>query len=270
MAGSNFPHNLRFLCSYKESISLVCRDLGINRSQFNRYLSGASSPRDSLMRKICDYFGVEHYEILLPAAEFESLIAIRGVSGNFRDRRLTECISHIIRSSDKRILEVQGTFFEYYYSFAKPGSVLRLLVRFEEHDGIVEFNRMVRIGAPGQSCQTLHRYSGIAVMFGDRIFMHDHQRDRTLDLTQTILYPDFSGQINVMTGMSLGVAANQQRTPCCARTYLERVSPLSTWRQNYRQCGLLDAKKGEVPQIILDAIDNSHSGPNHFTPYSMS
>ncbi len=270
MTETPFPNNLRFLCSYKESISQVCRDLDINRSQFNRYLSGASSPRASLLRKICDYFGVEHHEILLPEADFESLIAVRGVADGFRDQRISECFTRIVRSSDKRILELQGMFFEYYYSFAKPGSVLRLLIRFEEREGIVEFTRMTRIGAPGKSCQTLHRYSGIATMFGDRIFMHDHQRDRTLDMTQTILYPDFSGQVNVMTGMSLGVAANQQRTPCCARTYLERVSPYSTWRQNFRQCGLLDAKKGDVPQFILEAIDNSHSGPNHFMPYSMS
>lgn len=270
MVGMAFPNNLRFLCSYKESISHVCRDLGINRSQFNRYLSGTITPRASLMRKICDYFGVEHHEILLPEADFESLIAVRGVASGFHDQRVVDCVTRIVRSSDKRILDLQGTFFEYYNSFAKPGSVLRLLVRFEERDGIVEFTRMVRIGTPGESCQTLHRYSGIAMMFGDRIFMHDHQRDRTLDLTQTILYPDFSGQVNVMTGMSLGVAANQQRSPCCARTYLERVPPLSTWRQNYRQCGLLNASKGEVPQAILDAIDNSHSGPNHFMPYAMS
>ena len=270
MPHSNFAANLRLLCSYKDSISQVCRDLSINRSQFNRYLSGTSSPRAPLLRKICDYFGVELHEVLLPEDDFDSLIAVRGVADRFRDQRVSDCFTRIVRSSDKRILELQGMFFEYYNSFAKPGSVLRLLVRFEERDGIVEFVRMVRIGVPGKSCQTLHRYSGIAMMFGDRIFMHDHQRDRTLDLTQTILYPDFSGQVNVMTGMSLGVAANQQRTPCCARTYLERVSPLSNWRQNFRQCGLLDAKKGEVPQFILDAIDNSHTGPNHFTPYAMS
>lgn len=36
--------NLKLLCSHYRSISEVCRQLAINRAQFNKYLSGQSQP----------------------------------------------------------------------------------------------------------------------------------------------------------------------------------------------------------------------------------
>lgn len=55
----DLPKNLRLLCSYHRSIAAVCRELGVNRSQFNRYLGGETMPSLRLMRRICDFFGVE-------------------------------------------------------------------------------------------------------------------------------------------------------------------------------------------------------------------
>jgi hypothetical protein len=40
-----FPRNMRLLCSYRPSITLVASDLGIHRSQLNRYLAGGLAPR---------------------------------------------------------------------------------------------------------------------------------------------------------------------------------------------------------------------------------
>ena len=40
-----FGRNLRLLCRPYVSVSALCRELGIIRTQFNRYLSGESFPR---------------------------------------------------------------------------------------------------------------------------------------------------------------------------------------------------------------------------------
>mgnify|MGYP001972390984 CR=1 FL=1 len=40
------------------SIAAVCRRVGINRQQFNKYLAGAVRPSRHNMRRICDFFGV--------------------------------------------------------------------------------------------------------------------------------------------------------------------------------------------------------------------
>ncbi|MEZ0197957.1 XRE family transcriptional regulator, partial [Pseudomonas qingdaonensis] len=40
----HFATNLKLACSHYRSISEVCRQLSINRAQFNKYLSGQSRP----------------------------------------------------------------------------------------------------------------------------------------------------------------------------------------------------------------------------------
>ena len=69
--------NLKLLCSHYRSISEVCRQLAINRAQFNKYLSGQSQPTPYNRKRIGDFFGVEDYELGLPPEQFARLIGAR-------------------------------------------------------------------------------------------------------------------------------------------------------------------------------------------------
>ena len=69
--------NLRLLIGYSPSITQVCREIQISRQQFSKYLSGRSAPRLRSIQRICDYFGLEEWELILPHPEFRKLIAIR-------------------------------------------------------------------------------------------------------------------------------------------------------------------------------------------------
>lgn len=64
--------NLRELAKTADSISALCRNLGINRTQFNRYLSGESFPRPDVLFRICQHFDVDARIILEPLAEIGS------------------------------------------------------------------------------------------------------------------------------------------------------------------------------------------------------
>lgn len=61
-----FGRNLRILSKSHKSVSSLCRDLGINRTQFNRYLSGESFPRPDVLARICDFFKVDARILLEP------------------------------------------------------------------------------------------------------------------------------------------------------------------------------------------------------------
>lgn len=65
---SMFGANLRQLSQRAPSISALCRDLGMNRTQFNRYLAGESFPRPDVLHKICTYFDVDARILLEPVA----------------------------------------------------------------------------------------------------------------------------------------------------------------------------------------------------------
>ncbi|WP_372886406.1 helix-turn-helix domain-containing protein [Shimia sp.] len=61
-----FGANLRRLADRYPSVSQLCRELGINRTQFNRYLSGESFPRPDVLHRICTFFDVDARILLEP------------------------------------------------------------------------------------------------------------------------------------------------------------------------------------------------------------
>ena len=84
-----FGANLRQLSSEYPSIAGLCRDLGINRTQYNRYLSGESFPRPDVLHRICEFFGKDARILLQPVdtipdgnSELLNHPAIRDFIGN--------------------------------------------------------------------------------------------------------------------------------------------------------------------------------------------
>lgn len=61
-----FGANLRRLAAGYTSISDLSRQLNINRTQFNRYLSGESFPRPDVLARICAFFDVDGRVLLEP------------------------------------------------------------------------------------------------------------------------------------------------------------------------------------------------------------
>ncbi len=81
---SMFGDNLRHLAKDFPSISELSRQLGINRTQFNRYLAGESFPRPDVLARICDFFSVDARVLLEPVDalnETENLLSGPELSG---------------------------------------------------------------------------------------------------------------------------------------------------------------------------------------------
>lgn len=74
-----FGANLRHLAQTYPSVSELARRLDINRTQFNRYLSGESFPRPDILSRICDFFDVDARVLLEPVAELRR--SKEGLSG---------------------------------------------------------------------------------------------------------------------------------------------------------------------------------------------
>lgn len=267
---SDLSTNLRLLCSYRPSISTVARDLGLNRSQLNRYLAGSSSPRTALLRRICDYFGVEEYEVRLPPPDFAAIVKLRGLSSDNFSRVLRMHFDRILARNDPRIFQLSGSFFEYYWSMSTPGMVIRSLVSFAPEGEHLFYRRLERIGDPKTVVTRHFRYQGLALMTGDRVFMNDYETGAGIEVTQTVLYPDYSFRWRVLHGVKVGVSANRDHVPCAVRTYLERTPPRANLIANLRRVGLLAPDDPDLPQHILPMIDNRTSGPFGFQAHNPS
>lgn len=68
-----FGQNLRILSQPYASVSELSRQLGINRTQYNRYLSGESFPRPDILARICAFFGVDARILLEPVSDLDTL-----------------------------------------------------------------------------------------------------------------------------------------------------------------------------------------------------
>ncbi len=66
-----FGRNLRELSKKYTSVAALCRELKINRTQFNRYLSGESFPRPDILHHICLFFNVDARILLEPVKDHQ-------------------------------------------------------------------------------------------------------------------------------------------------------------------------------------------------------
>lgn len=66
----NMAKNLRRLTGRIGSANYVCRELDINRQQFEKYLKGRSLPSAATLKRICSYFNISEEELF--AADLES------------------------------------------------------------------------------------------------------------------------------------------------------------------------------------------------------
>lgn len=124
-----FGANLRRLSKRYSSISELSRQLGINRTQFNRYLSGESFPRPDVLDRICRFFGVDARILLEPV---ESLTTNNHViSGPF----LSDFLANGTRNIPEEFFP-SGFYCFYRRSFLNTSLFLRGLVHVSRSDQI--------------------------------------------------------------------------------------------------------------------------------------
>ncbi|UYV38850.1 helix-turn-helix domain-containing protein [Rhodobacteraceae bacterium D3-12] len=109
-----FGANLRQLAKNYASVAGLCRELGINRTQFNRYLSGESFPRPDVLHRVCVFFNVDARILLEPVDSIKPATAELFAHPD---------ISNFLGNGSARIDE--ETFPSGFYRFSRPSFVER-------------------------------------------------------------------------------------------------------------------------------------------------
>lgn len=252
----NFAANLRLLCSFYPSISLVCRNLGINRTQFNRYLAATARPSANLLNRLCDYFGVEATEIHFPPGHFSRLVSTRRKPSTTH-AIYSDAVDGLQGRSRPEMRKYHGYYFEYYYSMSSPGKIIRGIVHFFESSGSTYFHRIehfprVSPGSPAFKC----RYVGAAFLLDDRIFMVDTETLTGNEISQIILFPVWRNKVSRLTGLVMGVSSGDHRRIACSRILLEWLGTDVDLRKALAACSLFDPDSPEIDPGIRALIDN--------------
>ncbi|VTM11966.1 Cro/Cl family transcriptional regulator [Pseudomonas aeruginosa] len=205
--------NLKLLCSHYRSISEVCRQLAINRAQFNKYLSGQSQPTPYNRKRIGDFFGVEDYELGLPPEQFARLI---GARANLQPRQSSNDpllrLLEPLRAEAGDLGRYCGYYFEYANCMSVPGSILLSLVHLYEEDGVFLFERQERQERTSSTDVQAEewarcRYLGAAFQLQDRVFLIDYESLTLNEMSQTILIPSFKSRITRLNGLKMAFPA---------------------------------------------------------------
>jgi transcriptional regulator with XRE-family HTH domain len=233
--------NLKLLCSHYRSIAEVCRKLAINRAQFNKYLSGQSQPTAHNLKRICDFFGVEAYELSLPEEQFVDLIGARsaGQAPRLAGDPLLDFFQPL-REHAGSLSRYCGYYFEYANCMSVPGQILLSLVQLREERGSFLFERQERQepsrADSGKAEDWVRcRYLGAAFYLQDRLFLIDYESLTGNEMSQTILIPSFKSRISRLNGLKTGVSSGDLRTPACTRVVWEFLGSEINRVNAYRQ-----------------------------------
>ena len=254
---ANFVNNLKLACSYYPSVSEVSRKVGINRQQFMRYLAGESHPSRHNLRKLCDLFGVDEYELLMPAHQFRNLLRLKKERDDGLEKLppLLPPLLQLVQRQRAELSKNLGYFHVYYLSASRPGAVLKSLIHIYEWQEFTLYKRIERLKIPGSKGQAeLYKYAGIVGIVGDRLHLIDQETLTGSELTHTILYPSYRNRITYLTGLTVGVSGNDAHRPSASRIALEYVGNTVNLRRVVADCGLFQAEDPAIPTIISNYL----------------
>lgn len=251
--GEIFSRNLRNLCATRVSVSLICREIGINRQQFDRYLTGSAMPSAHNLRRIAAYFALSEKELLSPRLEDSR-------SGPGLDPQSSFAAALRPEPGELALLRNYLGFYHYYFLTPSwPGQVQCGLLQLYERDHRVLTRYVGRVENPDYGRITRSRFDGHAVLRGDRIFILEHARGPVDGFGQTILYAAHRHQANYLTGMASGIGWHPHRGPFASRLIIRRLRITHSLREAMAQCGLFRVDGSNLDPIVRNFFSSGES-----------
>ena len=254
----DFSENLSFLCSHHPSIAEVCRRIGINRQQFNKYLNGQSRPARANMRRICDFFGVTEAEILAEPSQLRSMISVRSkppaVTALDRPFRDLETLYRRSQSLSRYV----GYYYRYFYSFSHYGRIFRSFGALYERDGRFFWKNIELVRNPHakNGRAMVKKYEGTVFLLTNRIYVIEFEALQHYSLTQMILFPSYENRVSRLIGIQTGGPTKRGRRPGASKVMLEYLGRSVDVKKALYACGLYDADDETLPKGISELIFN--------------
>ena len=260
LTNNNFTRNLRFLCGKHASISEVCRNIGINRQQFNKYLSGSSQPSQRNLNRICEFFRIASGQLFLQHDDFVKKFEQRP------DFYFEQQFETIFPNSSADLKRYLGYYYSYFYSLAYPGKIIRSLVcMYEFKDRVLtkSIEHLYDRQQISQEDKFINKYAGIVSYSCNRIFIMDREMLWGNAFNMTVLYPTYQSHIKYLHGLTIG-CPTLGRIPSCARVAYAYLGKSVNKKHALGLCGLFTKNDPNIPASITKLIDNTKN-PDDFT-----
>lgn len=257
MSSANFADNLAYASSLYPSIAEVCRRIGINRQQFNKYLAGMVRPSSHNMRRICDFFGVTEAELMMDSVRFADLVSLRmQPRPNTKLAPYMQQIEHLLQGSAS-LERYLGYYYRYNYAFSYPGKITcSLAVIYGDEDRFYWKNIEVIKNTKLNQSRSTSKYEGVTFLLGERIHILEYEPQVATNVTQLMLYPNYQARMDYLIGLQTGGPMKRGRKPAAATVLLEYLGRNINLRRALARCGMFDEKEinPEIQGLIYNHI----------------
>ncbi len=253
---SVFGRNLRQLCAGGPSISALCQDIGINRTQFNRYLSGEAFPRPDILARICNFFQVDARILLEPLEDLRRTLP---------DRFLLEMRDKLLIGSSRPVDQAVMPDAVYRFwrrSFMIPGKIVTNLALIRTTEDVTLFKGFEENIFAQQENPLIRRfprlpYFGLVRQHPDgiSIYCQDRQGQTNVNFFESGL----EANMRFYHGFSLLVRRRIDGMSRMSAAVLERLpEDPALWRAIVRQGTVQDMAM--APPIVQRALVRLHDG----------
>jgi len=247
----DFSKNLRSICAEQGSIARICRDIGINRQQFNKYINATSVPSAHNLRRISRHFGLAEADLFAPHDDFVR----RHIQGRQRlSAGPVDLMTGAFRDQAQYLRRYLGFYHSHFLTPTWDGMILRSLIWLYEKDGFVMTRSIERATAPDGSVTQKSRYEGLVAQRGNRIYVVEHEMAREGSIVETILSPSHRQQVKYLKGTTMGVAWRPYVMPYASRSIWKRIEAKVSAREALRSCGAFSLDSPNIDPNIRSAL----------------
>lgn len=260
MPKDDVQENLRLLCSYGKSTSDICRRAGFNRQQFNKYLNGHAQPSLGTLRKICDFFGLDDHEILLPHDAFKAIVRLRPPKLGVKWTHYETALDNLVQAAQTN-QDVMERHAGYYHGYFAPEPARNILLRtlvhlYRENDAWLTKTIDRKLDevffVPARV-----KYTGVVMEAFQRITILEREVGSGRSIWATMLYCSDQDMPNYLSGLCMSVETEARHDISCIRTVWHYLGKKPDLRQALKMCGIVNQNAEIVPDIVREGTDNS-------------
>lgn len=261
----DLPRNLRYLCGFYSSISDVCRAIGINRHQFSKYTSGASTPSLHNTNRIADFFGLDVEELCMPHKDLRRIFR-NPARYERRPGAVLPCaatasihglMAELSGANHDVLRRYEGIYFRYNYAFDCSGRVIRSLFCILGSNRIFLTRHIERIQhrSNGSKKLTTLKYDGVVTAMSNCLFVVEYERL----MKSCVAYAAFPciprPNQRFLTGVQSSFATSTGR-PAASRVVLERIPASTRVADALRTCGTFELHQDDIDVDVIRLIGN--------------
>ncbi|WP_196502148.1 helix-turn-helix domain-containing protein [Aestuariivirga litoralis] len=249
------------LCAQKGTIADACRGTGINRQQFNKYLSGRYLPSPENLEKISTYLNVDSAQLFAPATH--------GNSASNASNQLQK-LQNLLDVESRSASLSPGLYWMFVPSLLNKGMVLITGIAIYYEGGHLCMRGLRRRGTPGQvnAHDRPPMLEGVVIQTGRRTSILYNESE---GISGWRMFDFDAGDLNNRVYYSgvLG-AFLPSGSPASFTGILQLVDrDITRWRTYYRCTGYVTYDHGRVDRRTAQALKFLQDSSQHslFPPH---